>query len=308
MGKGAILTEAVAVPDSVKALDTIPVSRIPAANVSQVQKYSPLRYPGGKTWLIPHIHDWLDGLSPRPKLLVEPFAGGGIVSLTAVMEGLVDQCWMVERDREVAAFWRAALYHGSALCEMVRRFQPTRKEVEKLSRQSPTNDLERGFRTLVMNRTRSGGILARGAALLSYGENGKGVASRWYPETLIHRLTAISNNEPSICLFEANGIDILRNLPNLCDVGYVLFVDPPYTAGGKRAGKRLYTDNEIDHAGLFELLAGTNADFLATYDMTDEIHALARKHGFHAVQVEMRNTHHARVSELLISPNPVFEK
>ncbi len=308
MGKGAIRTATVAREVSAEAPETIPVSPIPAANVSQVQKHSPLRYPGGKTWLIPHIHDWLKGIEPRPRLLIEPFAGGAIVSLTAVMEGLVDQCWMMELDPDVAAFWRAALHHGPALCEMVRQFQPTRKAVEVLSRQSPTNDLERGFRTLVMNRTRSGGILAPGAALLSYGENGKGVASRWYPETLIRRLANISNYEPSIRLFEANGVDMLRNLPDLCDDGYVLFVDPPYTAGGKRAGKRLYAHNEIDHAGLFELLAGTNADFLATYDMTDEIQALVREHGFHAVQIEMRNTHHARISELLISPGPVFEQ
>ena len=292
---------------SSSALSRVPVSRIPAANVSQVQKYSPLRYPGGKTWLIPHIHDWLTGLSPRPKLLVELFAGGGIVSLTAVMEGLVDRCWMMELDPDVAAFWRAALHHGPELCEKVRQFQPTRKEVEALSRQSPTNDLERGFQTLVMNRTRSGGILAPGAALLSYGENGKGVASRWYPETLIRRLADILNHESSIRLFEANGVDMLRNLPDLCDDSCVLFVDPPYTAGGKRAGKRLYTRNEIDHASLFELLADANVDFLATYDMTDEIYALVRKHGFHAVRVAMKNTHHARVWELLISPGPVFE-
>ena len=147
-------------PAAPAGADPIPVSPIPAANVSQVKKYSPLRYPGGKTWLIPHIHKWLKGIEPRPKLLVEPFAGGGIVSLTAVMEGLVDRCLMMELDRDVAAFWRAALHHGPALCEMVRQFQPTRKEVEALSRQSPRNDLERGFRTLVMNRTRSGGILA----------------------------------------------------------------------------------------------------------------------------------------------------
>ncbi len=293
-------------PAAPAGADPIPVSPIPAVNVSQVKKYSPLRYPGGKTWLIPHIHKWLKGIEPRPKLLVEPFAGGGIVSLTAVMERLVDECWMIELDRDVAAFWRAALRHGPELCERVRGFEPTRKEVEALSRQSPTNDLERGFRTLVMNRTRNGGILAPGAALLNHGENGKGVASRWYPETLIQRLTDISNNAPSIRFFEANGVDMLRNLPDLYGDGCVLFLDPPYTAGGKRAGKRLYARSEIDHAGLFELLSDMNADFLATYDMTDEIHALVRKHGFHAVQVEMRNTRYARVWELLISRDPVL--
>ena len=36
-----------------------PFSSIPAVNVAEVPQRSPLRYPGGKTWLIPHIRAWL---------------------------------------------------------------------------------------------------------------------------------------------------------------------------------------------------------------------------------------------------------
>ena len=281
----------------------IPVSPIPAANVASAPQRSPLRYPGGKTWFIPHIRHWLKGIEPRPKLLVEPFAGGGIVSLTAVMEGLAARCLMVELDRDVAAFWRTALRHGPELCGEIRRFEPTREEVDALSRRIPANVLERGFRTLVLNRTRRGGILAPGASFSRCGEGGKGIASRWYPETLVRRLTAIAAHADCIDFLEDDGMRQLEAPQN----DAVLFVDPPYTAGGKRAGQRLYAHNEIDHARLFALLADSNADFLMTHHMTDEIRALIRKHGFHAVQVEMKNTHHARVSELLISPGPVFE-
>ncbi len=290
-------------PDRVPApADPIPVSPIPAVNVASVPQRSPLRYPGGKTWLIPHIRHWLQGIEPRPKLLVEPFAGGGIVSLTAVMEGLVDRCLMVELDRDVAAFWHAALRHGPQLCEMVRQFQPTREAVDDLSRQTPSGVLEHGFRTLVLNRTRRGGILAPGASLIRSGECGAGLASRWYPETLAGRLSAIADNADRIEFSGSDGMALLEGMP----AGAVLFVDPPYNTGGKRAGQRLYAHNEIDHARLFALLAETKTDFLMTYDRSDEIADLVRKHGFHTVQVAMKNTHHARISELVISPRPVF--
>lgn len=90
-----------------------PASSIPAVNVAAVPQRSPLRYPGGKTWLIPHIRHWLE--STEPEILIEPFAGGAIVSLTAVMENLAKTAVMVEIDRDVAAFWRSAL-EAATLC------------------------------------------------------------------------------------------------------------------------------------------------------------------------------------------------
>ena len=292
----------------------IEVSPIRAVNVASVPQRSPLRYPGGKTWLIPHIRFWLENRKLPPRLLIEPFAGGGIVSLTSVMEGLVRHCKMSELDREVAAFWHAALNNGPALCDRVLQFHPTRKAISKLANSQPQSTVDRGFRTLVLNRTRRGGILAPGASLSRSGEDGKGVASRWYPETLVKRLREISVYSNQICFCETDGIGLLErelnqqnhNHESKCD--HVVFVDPPYTAGGKRAGKRLYTHNEIDHHRLFGILADSKSDFLMTYDKAPEIVSLSSKHGFHLVQVTMKNTHHAKVPELIITPEPVFVK
>ena len=292
--------------------DPIGVSPIPAANVGSVPQRSPLRYPGGKTWLIPHIRVWLRGMKPKPRLLIEPFAGGGTVSLTAVMEGLVDRCLMAELDPDVAAFWQAALEYGPELCTIVMRFEPTREAVNALASRRPQNLLEHGFRTLVLNRTRRGGILATGASLSREGENGKGVASRWYPETIVNRIWAIADHTDVIDFRETDGMRLLeafvanRGCGKVANAAAAVFVDPPYTAGGKRAGKRLYAHNEVDHPRLFELLAESGAEFLMTYDKAPEIVSLSEKYGFHAVRVIMKNTHHARIPELIITPKPMF--
>ncbi len=287
--------------------ETIPLSPIPAANVATVPQLSPLRYPGGKTWLIPHIRAWLGAFDAPPPLLLEPFAGGGIVSLTAAREGLAGRCLMVERDPDVAAFWRAALQRNAELRERVRAFAPTREAVEALAASSPQDVLERGFRTLVVNRARRGGILAPGAALHRSGENGKGVASRWYPETIRRRLADIAALGERIAFVEDDGMKRLEARLAGGEAGAV-FIDPPYTASGKRAGRRLYAHNEIDHARLFALMAESRADFLMTYDLSPEILALAAKHRFHAVRVLMKTTHHARIAELLITRRPVFDR
>ena len=99
------------------------------------------------------------------------------------MEGLAERCLMVELDSDVAAFWKAALCYSDELIARIRNFTPTRESVEQLVKHTPDTDTDtvagRGFRTLVLNRTRRGGILAAGASLTRTGENGKGIASRW---------------------------------------------------------------------------------------------------------------------------------
>ncbi len=284
-----------------------PFSPIPAVNVASVPQRSPLRYPGGKTWLIPHVRFWLSRLAHKPEQLVEPFAGGAIVSLTAVMEGLVHRAVMAEIDRDVAAFWKAAIHHNEELRTKVEEFQLTRDAVNRLASEPPTTSVDWGFRTLVLNRTRRGGILADGAALNKTGENGKGLASRWYPETTIKRLAAISEYADRIEFRETDGLELLADRIRKGCAGTVVFADPPYTAGGKRAGSRLYNANHVDHKRLFSLLSSSGVEFLMTYDKSPEILALIREHGFNAVQVLMKNTHHAKVPELVITRGPVFD-
>ena len=67
-----------------------------------------------------------------------------------------------------------------------------------------------------------------------------------------------------------------------------LLIDPPYTASGKRADRRLYAHHEIDHVRLFRALA-------------DEISSLVARHGLHTTTVVMKNSHHANLSEMIIT-------
>ncbi len=285
-------------------MNAFPSSRIRAVNVSTVPQRSPLRYPGGKTWLVPHIREWL--ARTAPSVLIEPFAGGGVVSLTAVMEGLADRSIMIEIDRDVAAFWHAALRDGAALAERVRQFVLTRERVDQLANSGMHSVIDHGFRTLVLNRTRKSGILAPGASFTRNGENGKGIQSRWYPDTLAARLAAIQKHADKITFCEADGMRLLEPLIHGWGPSAAVFLDPPYTAGGKRAGTRLYAHNHIDHAALFETMARSGSNFLMTYDCAPEIVDLIHRYRFHAVTVHMKNAHHNNLPELIITSEALF--
>lgn len=277
-------------------------SLVPAANVASVPQRSPLRYPGGKTWLVPHIRKWLED---PVNTLVEPFVGGGIVALTAVMEGLSNQALMVDLDRNLSSFWRAALEHSEGLIERIQSFTLSREAVECIDQEAPQSVLDHGFRTLVLNRTRYGGVLTSGASLIKIGENGAGIGSRWYPKTLVTRLKAIAECSDKLLFCESDGVRLLELLCDRPDTAF--FVDPPYTAeGGKQAGTRLYTHNNVDHTRIFAALAESQANFLMTYDCSSEIIKLIRKHEFHAARVEMKSRRHAKIPELLITRNRLF--
>lgn len=269
-------------------------------NVAQVTQLSPFRYPGGKTWLIPYIKTWLSNLKDKPEYFIEPFAGGGIVSLTVAYEGLADKVIMSEIDEDVAAVWHT-IFAGDVewLIERIINFKLTAENIQAVLLEPAKSNKEKAFQTILRNRISHGGILAPGAGIVKHGENGKGLASRWYPQTLKKRLHIISKLSKIITFVQGDGFDVCNQY--IDNPHAVFFFDPPYTAGGKSAGRRLYTHSVIDHPKLFELASKIPGEFLMTYEISDEVRGLAKDHHFEFKPIPMQNRRNAVMKELLIS-------
>lgn len=269
-------------------------------NVASVPQRSPFRYPGGKTWFVPTFRRWVTSLTIRPRILIEPFAGGGIISLTTLFENLVEKVVMVELDDEIAAVWET-IVSGDAdwLANRILTFTMTREAVEEELQKIPASKKEKAFQTILKNRTLHGGILAEGSRFIRHGENGKGIGSRWYAKTLAQRIININHIASRIDFRCDDGLKVMLEFAKRDDVIY--FIDPPYTAGGKKAGKRLYKHHHIDHEYLFTMCESLVGDFLMTYDEADEVKEMARRHGFQMRLIPMKNTHHATMKELVIS-------
>lgn len=269
-------------------------------NVSSVPQRSPLRYPGGKTWMVPLMRRVLADLpAGRQWLLCEPFVGGGSISLMAVAEDRVRRAALVEKDRGVAALWRVILHDHEWLVEKILGFAPSCDSVRALLASPGDDDRSLALRTLVKNRVSYGGIIAAGASIVKGGENGRGIASRWYPQTLARRIRGISAMSGRIAIEEGDGLAAIRRLGGSPDT--IFFIDPPYTAAGKRAGRRLYDHSEVDHDLLFELAAAARGRVVLTYDESDAVCRMARRHGLDAEPVAMKNGHHAHLRELVIT-------
>lgn len=266
-------------------------------NVASVPQRSPFRYPGGKTWLIPTVREWLRQESTK-KELIEPFVGGGIVSLTAAFENLADHITMVELDEEVAAVWEVILNGKNEwLAEKILNFNLTHENVNKeFSNQfKETKDI--AFCTILKNRVSHGGIIAKGSGMLKNGENGKGIASRWYAKTFADRIRAINYIKHKISFFQTDAFKIIEE--NIENKNSYFFIDPPYTI----AGKRLYTYFNIDHEKLFYLTSKIQGKFMLTYDDTVEIRAFANKYHLDFRTIPMKTAHHMEKNEIIISDN-----
>ena len=265
-------------------------------------QYSIFRYPGGKSWLIPEVKKWLLASPMSPSVFVEPFAGGAIAALTIAAEGMAPKATFSEIDRDIAAVWKTIFGERRSdvdwLCIRIETFVVDIDSVNEILASRPSNNRERAFRTIVRNRTRRGGVMAEGAGLLKNGEKGKGLASRWYPETLVERIRTLRQLRHRIVFEQADALEVIKRFSS--DPAAVFFVDPPYTAGGNQAGRRLYAHSKVDHEELFRLVAATKGRVMLTYHDVPEVRALANRYGFAVQEVSMKTTHHRKQNELLI--------
>ena len=118
-------------------------------NVASVPQRSPFRYPGGKTWLVPYVRVWLKSLPKRPRLFVEPFAGGGIISMTVGFESLANQVSMIELDEDIAAVWKSIFGKDAKwLADQIMGFDLTIENVRTELEKSPVTVRQKAFHTI----------------------------------------------------------------------------------------------------------------------------------------------------------------
>jgi DNA adenine methylase len=286
--------------------DTVPT---PVVNVASVLQRSPFRYPGGKTWLVPRIRQWFNSLHFRPARFIEPFAGGAIVGLTVAFEQLADVVMLVEKDEQVASVWETIIETEDGaewLANQIASFDLNMESATANLSKSPRIIKQKALQTIIQNRISHGGILAPGAGVLKNGEKGKGILSRWYPETLKRRVLDIGEIKNRLRFNRDDGLKFIKKYARYKNT--IFFIDPPYTVSTKKAGSRLYKYHEIDHDELFRLASKIKGDFLMTYDDAEEVRALAAKYRFETRLVAMNNTHHATMTELLIGHDLTWVK
>lgn len=150
------------------------------APAAPVRHLSPLRYPGAKTKLTPHLAAMIASARRARRLrgpltLVEPFAGGAGVTLKLVTDRVVDRALIGDADPMLAAFWRVAAQRPDELIgrmvdehieflaaggdEAVARWDYWRAFSPSTDSLEAERELDLATKCLFLNRTTFSGIL-----------------------------------------------------------------------------------------------------------------------------------------------------
>jgi DNA adenine methylase len=259
----------------------------PALARREAALVSPLRYPGGKRRFVGYVAEALRLNDLRPRLYVEPFAGGASVALDLMATGQVERVLLGERDPLVAAFWRVVFSDPDWLCERVLACQPSLAEWTRLREAPGHTDREKAWACLYLNRTSFSGILSGTAGPIG-GQaqtSGYGIGCRFPANTLIRRLRAVARFANRVRVVEG---DYRATLAAARSVGVpaaerFVYLDPPFY----RKAARLYRHHfgAADHRALRATVTSLRAPYLLSYDAAPEVRALYTRAGVHGVEL-----------------------
>ena len=238
---------------------------------------SPLRYPGGKRRLVGYVGEVLRLNRLRPKLYVEPFAGGASVALQLLNDGLVERVGLGEKDPLVASFWRTVFWDHEWLIKKVRAWEPSLPEWERLKAWAPTRRRDKAIKCLFLNRTSFSGILSDTAGPIGgrSQESEYGIGCRFPQERIVRRIEQAAALGDRVAFVQTG--DWTRTIARAAEEGLeadevFFYLDPPFFKKADRL-YRYYFD-EAGHRALRDGLAELESPYLLSYDAAPEIEAL----------------------------------
>ena len=144
--------------------------------------------------------------------------------------------------------------------------------------------------------------MAPGAGWLNKGEDGHGIHSRWYPDTLADRIKTSNGLRNKLTFVNGDGLEVLKEFA--ADPRAVAFVDPPYVVRGRGAGRRLYAHCDVDCDKLFEIIRTFAGAMVITYHRSVIVERLADAAGLERHTVTVQTGHTGRKRELIMYKSP----
>ena len=226
----------------------------------------------------------------KPRLFVEPFAGGASVSLQLLNDGLVEKIAIGDKDELVSAFWHTVFFDADWLIKRIEEVEPTLQLWEYYKTNTPKTRRERAFACLFLNRTSFSGILSDTAGPIGgrAQQSAYGIGCRFPKQRLIDRIRQAELLSGNVLLVKAGSWK--STLKAASSLGYpsreiLHYFDPPFYKKADRLYRHYFVAKQ--HKQLAKAVATLESDYVLSYDVAEPIIKLYSDFGMVPAQVEL---------------------
>ena len=267
---------------------------------------TPLRYPGGKTWLFEYVKEFLHFHELESKIVVEPYAGSASISVGLLRGNLMKEAYIGEKDPIIVSFWNAVLTRNDELVEYISTLEVTMETWFALKKYlSPTSTtnydiVEVAGAFLFYNRTNYSGIIKGGPLGGKKQLSPYKLDCRFNKERIIERIRGLKGLYGRLHIVESDGLVFMQEMSSKFPEDSFFYVDPPYYGAGKDLYRFYFTD--MEHESLSDFLTNLDPPWLLSYDNAEFIRNLYQMRTKFPVYTDYQSGHLKReVKELLIS-------
>lgn len=234
---------------------------------------SPLRYPGSKRKLIKYFNKILSHNELSPKVIVEPFVGGGSVFLSFLGRPHVEKVVIADKDELISSFWKTIfsdtdyllnfIETGSVTLERFDFYREVAADSKKFSQR------QQAEACLFLNRTSFSGILNSSAGPIGGREQNSEykIDCRFGKQNLVKRIKEITKYKNKVTVLSSEWLETIKYCLRefKCQTKEFLFyLDPPFYEKADYL-YRHYFDQQ-DHTVLRDELIKLKQPWILSYD------------------------------------------
>ncbi len=272
---------------------------------------SPLRYPGSKRKLSLYIREILHHNKLNPDLLIEPFVGGGSISLFFIVNNLVKKVLISDKDKLISSFWKVIFSNPEHIIRFVQRVEISVKNFDKYKNIAKDagnyNDIELAKTCIFLNRTSFSGVLANSAGPIG-GRRQKSdykIDCRFNRKDIVKRIVYISSLKDKVIVRDGEWKEVIKYADewkrnNKEYNKSFIYLDPPFYFKAESLYRTYF--NCKQHEELAKELEKLNCPWILSYDNVPQVRELYEK-SKNIVHIDMPysiNSHAKRIEKELI--------
>lgn len=241
-------------------------------------RYTPLRYPGGKSKFSPYIKSIMKENNISNSDYYEVYAGGAGVALILLFDGYCKNIHINDADPAIYSFWKSIT---SQTDDFLRLMYDTNISIDVWLKQknilsNPNNHsiLELGFAAFFLNRTNRSGIL-KGGVIGGKAQSGQyKLDARFNKDNLARRIKKIGEQSKHIKVTNKDASNLLTEIKTIKNI--FVYLDPPYYVKGQGLYRNYY--NHDDHVKIREILDDAQFHWLVSYDNNENIKEIYKQY------------------------------